>query len=109
MRQEHRVIEEEWPLLVPRHEVQRILVQEIGPIFALVEVLPHAIDLQTRIGVARWTARVLPEIMLVEPKLLRQVHLAAELPFARHARGVTRALEQLRKRDGLGVHLPKRS
>src|SRR5690606_23889914 len=68
------------------------------PVLAALQIDVAAVDFQTGVCIAWRTTIELPEAMLVETKMRRQLQVAAELPFAGDARGVASLPEHLRER-----------
>ena len=61
VREHHRIVEEERLVFVPRHEIEREIVDQVGPVLAVGEVALFAVVFEAGVGIARRPARVLPQ------------------------------------------------
>ena len=105
VRQHHRVIEEERPVLLTRDEVEGVVVDDVGSVFVLLEVDLLPVDFQAWVTVATGTPVQLPEAVLLEAEEGGAFEVVAQLPFPDHAGGVTGVLEEVPERPLLGIEV----
>jgi hypothetical protein len=97
VRQNHRVVEKKRLLLVPGDKIKGEVVDERRSVAALGVLLLLALKFEAGIGIARWTAGLLPEQRLIKPEVLRGIRFFPELPFATNPGGLARRLQKVRE------------
>ena len=105
VRQDHRVVEQERLVFVPLHEVDREVADQVRPVLAVLVVDRLRLVLEAGVGVARREPRVLPQHVLVEAELLRQLRDPAELPLAADPGLVAGVSEQVAERHLASLEL----
>jgi hypothetical protein len=56
-----------------------------------------SLKFEAGIGIAGWTAGLLPEQRLIKPEVLRGIRFFPELPFATNPGGIARRLQKVRE------------
>ena len=98
VREHHRIIEEEWLLLLAGDKIQRVAADQVRPVFVVRVIDLPAVDFQAGVLVAARPAVELPQAILVEAEMPRPLVTVTQLPLARDARRIARRFEQVSKR-----------